>query len=565
MSRTPRSTRPWLVVGGVLALEAAFAFFWYSRLSVPELRHWLIRAQFWSLEAGFLSLVLTSALAGPPLIRSLGISRRWWLAALLLSAAAVILALTLPPRTSRILYDEQIYQNVGQSMSDLRLAQMCNSGIVEYGQLECLEGEYNKEPYAYPYLLSLAYRVVGTHERVAFDVNALAHGVLVLVMFITAARLTGDPRAGFLSGLAITLLPEQLHWVATAAAEPTTALASLIAVLATIEYCRSRTTPALAWAVCASAFAVQFRPESGLIVFVVALIILVEAGDELVTPRMGWALAAGAAFLFIHLGHMLAVRNESWGTVGPPFATMYISGNLRANFWFFVLDHRFLIGLLPAAVVGWRWGAGPFRMRTVLAVYALLFWLVFLGFYAGSYNYGADVRYSLMTYPPLMLLAGLGLATVADRIPGAVPRVRATAIVSLALVWVFLYYTPYVRATTEEGWGAREDVEFARAVSRELPRQSLVLTHDPNMFLIWGRNARQMAMLPSDVAAVRDLARRHGGHLYLHWGFWCNVADPRQVASCKDLLARFPTELVREQYQRDYRYAFYLITPDGVR
>jgi hypothetical protein len=204
-------------------------------------------------------------------------------------------------------------------------------------------------------------------------------------------------------------------------------------------------------------------------------------------------------------------------------------------------------------------------MRTVLAVYALLFWLVFLGFYAGSYNYGADVRYSLMTYPPLMLLAGLGLATVADRIPGAVPRVRATAIVSLALVWVFLYYTPYVRATTEEGWGAREDVEFARAVSRELPRQSLVLTHDPNMFLIWGRNARQMAMLPSDVAAVRDLARRHGGHLYLHWGFWCNVADPRQVASCKDLLARFPTELVREQYQRDYRYAFYLITPDGVR
>ena len=28
-----------------------------------------------------------------------------------------------------------------------------------------------------------------------------------------------------------------------------------------------------------------------------------------------------------------------------------------------------------------------------------------LVFYAGSYNYGADVRYSLATYPPLMIWA----------------------------------------------------------------------------------------------------------------------------------------------------------------
>ena len=560
-----RSTGAWLAVASVLALEAAAAIWWYSRLPVPELRHWLIRAQFWSMEVGFLALVLTSALAVPSLVRSLGLSRRWWIAALLLSAAGVTLGVTLPPRTSRILYDEQIYQNVGQSMSDMRLAQMCNSGIVEYGQLECLEGEYNKEPNAYPYLLSIGYRLFGTHERVAHDINALAHGVVVLVIFLAAVRLTGDPRAGFFSGLAITLLPEQLRWAATAAAEPTTAMASLIAVLAAIEFCRSRTTRALAWAVCACAFAVQFRPESGLIVVVVALVFLVEAGDELITPRMGWALAAGAVLLMVHLGHMLAVRHESWGTVGPAFATMYIPGNLRANLRFFVLDHRFLAGLLPAAVGGWLWGAGPFRTRTVIAVYALLFWLVFLGFYAGSYNYGADVRYSLMTYPPLMLLAGLGLAALASGLSRTMPPARATAIVSTALVWVFLYYAPHVRATGEEAWGARADVDFARAVSRELSPQSLVLTHDPNMFLIWGRNARQMAMLPADVDSVRDLARRHGGHLYLHWGFWCNVADPLQVASCKDLLSRFPTEMVREQYQRDYRFAFYLIAPDGVR
>ena len=40
-------------------------------------------------------------------------------------------------------------------------------------------------------------------------------------------------------------------------------------------------------------------------------------------------------------------------------------------------------------------------------------------FYAGSYNYGADVRYSLMTYPPIAVLAGLGAARLVRLVPAA--------------------------------------------------------------------------------------------------------------------------------------------------
>ena len=65
------------------------------------------------------------------------------------------------PRTNRIFYDEQIYQNIGQNLADLRRAQMCNDGAIEDGRLRCASGEYNKQPYAYPHLLSVAYRVFG--------------------------------------------------------------------------------------------------------------------------------------------------------------------------------------------------------------------------------------------------------------------------------------------------------------------------------------------------------------------------------------------------------------------
>ena len=58
------------------------------------------------------------------------LSRRWR------SALTVFVA----PRTNRIYYDEQIYQSIGQNLSDLKLAQMCNDGTVEYGRLQCSDG-----------------------------------------------------------------------------------------------------------------------------------------------------------------------------------------------------------------------------------------------------------------------------------------------------------------------------------------------------------------------------------------------------------------------------------------
>ena len=76
------------------------------------------------------------------------------------------LTLFVAPRTNRIYYDEQIYQSIGQNLADLRLAQMCNDGTVEYGRLQCFSGEYNKQPYAYPHLLSLVYRVFGVRPAI---------------------------------------------------------------------------------------------------------------------------------------------------------------------------------------------------------------------------------------------------------------------------------------------------------------------------------------------------------------------------------------------------------------
>jgi hypothetical protein len=49
--------------------------------------------------------------------------------------------------------------------------------------------------------------------------------------------------------------------------------------------------------------------------------------------------------------------------------------------------------------------------------------------------------------------------------------------------------------------------------------------------------------------------------VYLHWNFWCNVSDPVQRTFCDRALASYPAQMVREHRTRDYRFAFYRVTP----
>jgi 4-amino-4-deoxy-L-arabinose transferase-like glycosyltransferase len=95
----------------------------------------------------------------------------------------VILVALVAPRTHRVYYDEDIYQHVGQTIAHLGRAMMCNEGLYQYGAYVCVQGDHNKEPNAYPYLLSLAFRVFGVHELVAHLLNNLFFAGSILTVF----------------------------------------------------------------------------------------------------------------------------------------------------------------------------------------------------------------------------------------------------------------------------------------------------------------------------------------------------------------------------------------------
>ena len=559
--------RQWLLAATASVVVAGTIGSWIALSASRILVAQLVHLQFWTLEllfAFFLALTIAHARSLWRIATSQPAAHAGAVWCLSAAVAALVLATMVAPRTNRIYYDEQIYQNIGQNMAELRRAQMCNDGSLEYGRLQCREGEYNKQPYGYPYLLSIAYRLLGTGDGVAQRLNCLLAALLVVVAFLTTALLFRNTLAASFAALIMALIPEHLRWAATAAVEPSATFFAAFAVMTAAYFVRTRTTGGLVWLVSASALAAQFRIESGLVLGVVALIVLSAAPDELRRPRTYLAGALAMLLLGPFLGHLVAVGDDSWGASGPRTALSYVSSNLMVNGPFYLTDERFpavytLLAILGAATAPCR------SLAAAVAGYFLAFFGVFLFFYAGSYDYGADVRFSLTTYPAVAILAGLGAATMAtlcSRTFRFSPS-RARAVVCALVVLQFSWYVPYVRAIGEEAWGARADVEFAQTVASTVPRDGYLFSHNPNMFQVLGTSSAQTAIGAHRPGYVAGLLERYRGGIYFHWGFWCNVRDEAQLDLCRRMTELYRLDVVAERHHWYQRYALYRVT--GVR
>lgn len=552
----PRAAgRQWLAVSVAWLGSLVLLVLWLRGTSTGALREQLKVVQFWSLEI----CVLLGLVVGVWTVATVRLeaSRRdliWISATVGLALALTVLA---APRTNRIFYDEQIYQSVGRNLSDLRRAQVCSDGEVTGGRLRCASGEYNKQPYAYPHLLSIAYRAVGVHDRVAFVINAAVMAMTVGAVYLLVFGLFDDRAAAGFAALIVATIPEQLMWSATAAVEPSASFACVLAVCGAAWYRRRGGRLAIAALVISAAYAIQFRPESLLILPVVGLLAWPRLRADLAEPFGWWAAVLFLWLVSAHIAHLFAVRHVGWGTEAARFSLRYLATNLPVNGRFYVFDERFPCAVTLLACLGTLVG-GAARDRWPIVLYFLLFFGIDLVFYAGSYNYGADVRYSLMTYPPLAVLGGLGAARVSRWAVRAIPGLPGRALVTLLLCFQFLWYVPVVRATTEEAWAARADVRFAREMP--FPVDSYVLTQNPGMFQVWGVSAGQMSQILAAPGYAAELARRHPGGLYVHWNFWCNVDDPVQPELCRRAMALGHTELVGEHRERDQRFAFYRLT-----
>ncbi|MCM2322640.1 MAG: glycosyltransferase family 39 protein [Oligoflexia bacterium] len=510
------------------------------------------------LDLALLTTAIGACLSWSALRRAFtGISprQRAWLAAAVLLPA--LLAGTHAPRTNRIYYDEHIYQGIAQYISFKGEALLCSECDLRYDHYKPVSAEYNKQPQGYPYYLSLFYSALGAREWVAHLANVVALALGGLAVYGITFLLFQSAEAALLSALLYGFTPINLVWSNTAASEPSSAAFAALAFLATLLFAGAPgfRTGLLSLGTVALAF--QFRPES--LLLGLPLGALLWFGPRPVKPR--WLLALWSAALVLllvpHLAHLYLFSGHDWGAASADarFSLKAFSANLPVNGPFY-LDNRNHPLLFTLLAVSGLFSLARWRAVLPVALWWLCLWGIFLFFYAGSYQYGADIRYALLSFAPLAILGGWGgyrlLAILGSRLGPATAVLALGA--TLAVSWH--RFGPLVRATGEEAFDARNDVEAAREFAQLLPKDAIVLGHNPSMWNLWGKSALQASIVAAvPVHQARRLESLYPDGLYFHWNFWCNVPDPVQAALCADLLSQFRTETVKEKYSHGKRYA----------
>ncbi len=498
----------------------------------------------------------------------------------------LIINVAVVPRVHRIFYDEDIYENIAQNIAYLKKAGMCNDGMNDHGIYQCYSLEYNKQPNAWPYLLSVVFQIAGVHERAAFLTNNMMYALSIITAFLIAYLLFGDYLSGIYAALIFSLIPEGLMWSNSVTVEPSFVLFSGLTILSILIFLTTRETKSLFLTVALLALTIQFRTESILLVPLVALMMCLFGRDELKHSRLYFLLSIFFILIIPHLIHLYAVRGEDWGATGPKLSSQYFAENFKSNTLYYLNNLRFPIIFTLFFIVGIFLHRGGFKEKNkelpsesshaffkkfhcllnsklhdwqqkfFTLIWFIVFWGIFIFFYAGGYNFGVDVRYSLPSNMPFAIMAGYGLGSLQYNLGNKLRLPYINFVLCLLILFSFYPFLPFVRALGLEAWAARADHRFAMEMAEILPDDSLVLTHNPNMFLLWGKNAAQASLATN---SFKDFSRRYPGGIYFHYGFWCNVDDPLQQSFCKNILGKFDCTLIVAFKEQNYKFELYKI------
>ena len=579
------------VTSGLLFIIGSIILYWWTSSSHSwKLREHLQTISPLFLEVSFFLMIVAIGINVKVFKKVFAnVTKRIWLLLGAVFVIGMIITMFVVPREHRIYYDEDIYQNIGQNIAYLKSsgahtgedygesvanlwrrfvgrAAMCNEGRNEYGEYRCDRLEYNKEPNGWPYILSVVYRLFGVHELASFLTNNLVYGLSILTAFFIGYLLFKSSLAGIYAALIFSLTPEFMMWANTTAVEPSAALFPGLAILCALIFIRSRETKSLFLLAIVAAFAVQFRPESIMFLAVIGMMILYWSKGELKRGEFYLMLAIFFLLIIPHLVHLYAVKNVGWGSSGPKFSFDFFKGNFKANGLFYIKNIRFPVLFTILFILGIvlkqgkeEGGAGTFvwKEKSLVLLWFLLFWGIFIFFYAGSYNYGADVRFSLLSALPIALLAGNGAASLRYVLTNKLKC--ANYILASVIIFSFLPFLPFLRAITQEAWGARADHKFAKEMAKVLPDDSVVLTHNPNMFLLWGKSAAQASLFTEQRSYFNRFFYRYKGGIYFHYNFWCNVPDKLQNSFCTNILEKFDCKPVISFKERNYKYELFKV------
>jgi hypothetical protein len=331
-----------------------------------------------------------------------------------------------------------------------------------------------------------------------------------------------------------------------------------LTVFAFLLYFKVNDNKTLIFSLVCLVYTVQIRPEGLLIIIPLTIAFIFfkrNIFESIQKNHFILILIVISILITPHIIHMNAVKDDNWGASQEKIGTEHFKKNLDDNTMFFFENTRFPVVFTFLSLIGLALDKN-WKKKTFLVAWFLVFFVMYLFFYAGSFNYGVDVRYSLTMYIPVAILGGCGayliLIILTKIIEKTIELARmmyeekkgkflieknkikinwiTTFIVIFLLIITFTPFISLVSSVGEQAWDARLAHDFLVDNIKKLDKDSWIFSYLPSIVLINGRNAAD-AYYAQNPDIIKDLFDKTD-NIYFYEEYWCGC-EPYKSTTCK--------------------------------
>jgi len=488
------------------------------------------------------------------------IKKSTWIILIIILLFGFYLRMFVAPHSHHIFFDEDIYLNIAQNIANEGKACLCNYGDTE----NCFNCISNKQPYGLSAFYAIFFFLFGVSETIAVNVSVIIATFSILLVFLVSYLIFKKEKLSVYSALVFTLIPIHIRWSVTQALGPLLVFFSLLTILLFLIYLEKRNMFILFAFFCTLAYTCQIRPESMLMAVVAASFFIFMDNKIFKTVRDWKFLIALALFLILILPtveHTDNMKYDNWGASGDMFSKDIIKRNLADNSKFFVENTRFPLIFTIFSIIGIIFGLYKYPKKIIpFIIWFLFFFAIFIPFYAGSFNYGKDVRFSLNLYPSIAIFSGLGfysLNLILLKKFKQKKELTKSSMHILIMLLILLSFIPFIGLVSnygEKGWDAKATHDFAVSEAQNI-KNCIVISKVPSMFLVSGVPSIQLFLVSDKMMKLH----KEYDCVMFYEGYWCINFPEDDEGVCSNFKNDYNLKIYKSSQTRDKTYTFYTV------
>ena len=344
-------------------------------------------------------------------------------------------------RTELIFFDEQIYQSIAINILNHGTALTCVFGTAQLKS--CYINSLGFDPNGWPFIIAIAFGLFGTSVSTSYNLEILIGASAIIAVFLLSGVLSDKKEVPIISTLIFTLIPEIFIWSKTQAnPDMPFMLFATITVLFFILFSKKSTRTMLALSIFSLIITFYIRSEALLLIPVLGITFFTfgegnmsrNFAKKIEIIKNKNAIHKTIPFFIIFLilitpgiyaiaitEHELLIDNLSFlNSQAQIFSISYLSKNVIQNSLFLggaITEYPiiFLPEISAFAIIGVIYLTLYEKQKNRLSILSFLLcmflsYFIFYGLYfSGSALQGGSVRFLLILYPVLSILAAFGL------------------------------------------------------------------------------------------------------------------------------------------------------------